>query len=124
MDDASARLDEAAQDRLLADDTPVIPAVGCCRDHRDERVKVGCAADTGDIAVLGKLGRDSDCVGRLALAVQIQNGAVDGLMGGAVKVTLTHHLDNVGDRIFAQKHRSDDRLLSRNIVRGRPILAA
>ncbi|CAB4937000.1 unannotated protein [freshwater metagenome] len=123
LHDSGAGLDEAAQDCLLADDAPVIAAIRGCRHHGDERVEVGGAADAGDVTALRELGSNGHRVSGLALAVKIEDGAVDGLVGRAVEIAFTHDLDDIGDGILAQEHGPNDRLLGSDVVRWCPILA-
>ena len=56
-------------------------------------------------------------VGRLALAVEVDHDVEDRLVGRAVEVGGTHDLDNVGDRVLAQQHAADDRLLGGDVLR-------
>ncbi len=69
LGDAGAGLDETPQDGLLAHDVRVVAGVRRGRDRRDERVEVRSAADPGDLATAGQLGRNRDRIGRLAAAV-------------------------------------------------------
>ena len=80
-------------------------------------MQVGRAADAAELADAGELGGDGDGVGRLAAAVEVEDGGVDELVGGAVEVALAQGLDDVGDRVLAQQHRAEDGLLGRDVLR-------
>jgi hypothetical protein len=57
-------------------------------------------------------------VGRLAAAVQIQDGVVDELIARPVEVPGAQPLQDVGDRVLAQQHAAEHRLLGGQILRG------
>ena len=107
-DNARACFDESTQDRLLAHDAAVVVGIRCSGHHRDEGVKVVGAANTGELTNTTELCSNSHGIGRFALAVQIEDRAVDDLVIRAVEVALTHQLDDVGDGILRQQHGADD----------------
>ena len=117
LDDAGADLDQAAEDGPLADDAGVVAGVGGGGHRGDERVQVGGAADAGEVAALGELGRDGHRVGRLAAAVQVEDDLVDQLVGGAVVVVRADDLEDVGDRVLGEQHAAQDALLGGDVVR-------
>jgi hypothetical protein len=41
-----------------------------------------------------------------------------------VELVGAQRLDDVGDRVFAQQHRTQNRLLGRNVLRGEPVTPA
>ena len=121
LHDPGARLDQAAQDRALLDDAGVVAGVGRGRHRGDERVQVRGAADPGDLAAPGELVGDGDGVGRLAPAVQVEDGLVDELVRRPVVVGGPDHLDHVRDGILGQQHPAEDALFRRDVVRRSPL---
>ncbi len=117
LHDPRARLDQAAQDRLLGDDPRVEAGVGRCRHRRQQRVQIGGSADAADLAEPGQLRGDGDRVGRLALAVEVDDHVEDRLVGGLVEVGRPHDLDDVGDRVLGQQHAAQHRLLGGDVLR-------
>ena len=67
-----------------------------------------------------QLSRHRDWVGRLALAVQVEDRLVDRLVGGAVHVVAERDLDDVGDGVLGQQHAAEDGLLGRDVLRRGP----
>ena len=86
-------------------------------------MQVGRAADARHLTGLAQCGGHCDGVGRLTATVEVDDGAVDGLMGRSVEVALAEGLDDVSDGIFTQQHRTKHALLSLNILRREPIEA-
>jgi hypothetical protein len=121
LDDARARLDQAAQDRPLPDDVGVVAGVGRRGHRRDERVQVRRAADPGERARAGELRRDRDRIGRLTPTVEVDHRVVDRLVGGPVEVARPQDLDDVGDRVLAEEHAAEDALLRHEVLRRRPV---
>ena len=117
LHDARSRLDQAAQDRPLAHDARVVLRVRRGRHHRHQGVQIRRAPDAGQLTDLGQLMGDRDRIGRLAFAVQVEDRAVDGGVGRTVEVGLADHLDDIGDRILAQHHRPEHRLLRGDVLR-------
>ena len=68
------------------DDAGVEAGVGRGRHAGQQRVQVRRAADPADLAEPGQLGRDGDRVGRLALAVEVDDDVEDRLVGRPVEV--------------------------------------
>jgi hypothetical protein len=121
LDDARAGLDEAAQDRPLADDLGVVAGVRRGRHTGDEGVDVRGPTDAGELSPLLQLGRQRHRVGRLAAPVQVEDRVVDGLVGGPVEVCSVQQLDDVGDGVLAQQHRPEHGLLGGDVLRRRAV---
>jgi len=81
-------------------------------------VQVGGAADSSDLAALGQLGCDRHRIGGLATAVEVEHDIEDCLVRGAVEVSTMQRLDDVSDRILAQHHAAEHRLLGVDVLRG------
>ena len=65
-----------------------------------------------------QLGRHGDRVGGLAARVQVEDRVVDALVCGTVEVAGTQDLQHVGDRVLAQQHSAQYRLLGGHVLRG------
>ncbi len=118
LHDARARLHKTAQQRLLRDDARVVPRVGCGRHRRDQRVQIRRSTDPAQQPAAIQLCRDRHRVGRLTAAVQIQDGVIDVLVRGPVEVARAQPLQHIGDRVLAQEHAAEDRLLGGGVLRG------
>jgi hypothetical protein len=79
-------------------------------------MQVDRPADPTDLAPPGQLGRHRDRVGWLALAVELEDGLEDQLVGRLVEVMAPDQLQHVGDGVLAHQHRTQDRLLRRQIL--------
>jgi hypothetical protein len=121
LGDLGARVDEPAQDRLLADDLGVVAGVGRDRHAGDQVVQVRRAADAIEVAAALQLGHDGNRIGRLAPTVQVDDRVIDDLVGRTVEVDATDRLDDVGDGVLRQQHRAQHRLLGRVISRRGPL---
>src|SRR5690606_3648422 len=86
LDDAGARFDQAAQDRLLRDDLGVEAGVGRGGDGLGQGDQLGGAADAPELAAAFEARGGGDRVGGFAAAVEVEDGVVDGLVRGAVEV--------------------------------------
>ena len=116
LHDAGAGGDQPPQGGALGDDLRVVPGVGRRGHGLDERDEVLGAADPHQLPGSGQLGRDGDGIGGLAAGVQIQDRVVDELMRRAVEIGRAHYLDDVGDRVLAEQHSAERRLLSWDIL--------
>ena len=94
----------------------VVAGVGGDGDAGDEGVEVRRAADPGQLAA-GQLGGDRDRVGRLAAAVEVEDGVVDQLVRRAVEVGAADDLDDVGDGVLAEQHGAEHGLLGVLVLR-------
>src|SRR5699024_5518038 len=56
-------------------------------------------------------------IGRLAAAVQVQDGVVDRLVRRPVEVVPAEHLDHIGDGVLGHQHAADDALLGGHVLR-------
>ena len=121
LDDPGSGLDEAPQRGLLGDDLGVVRGVRGGGDGRDQRVQVGGAAEADQVAPALQLRGDRDRVGGLAAAVEVEDALVDGLVRGAVEVVGPQDLDDVRDRVLAQEHAAEHRLLGGEVLRGLPV---
>ena len=121
LDDPGSGLDEAPQGGLLGDDLGVVRGVRGGGDGRDQRVQVGGAAEADQVAPALQLRGDRDRVGGLAAAVEVEDALVDGLVRGAVEVVGPQDLDDVRDRVLAQEHAAEHRLLGGEVLRGLPV---
>src|SRR5699024_5852456 len=117
LDDAGARLDQAAQLGALDHDLGVVAGVRGGGDHVDEVREIGAAAHPGELAALGELVRDGDQVSGFAAPVQVDDRFVDHLVRGAVEVVAAHRLDDVGDRVLGQHHAAEHAALGGEILR-------
>ncbi len=111
LHDAGAGVDEATQDGLLRDDLGVVRGVRGGGDGLGEGHEVGGAADAAQFAATIQFRRDRHRVGGLASAVEVEDRVVDGLVCGPVEVARAQHLEDVGDRVLAQQHAAEHRLL-------------
>src|SRR4051812_14660458 len=121
LHDAGAGLDQATEDRALANDLRVVAGVGCGGHRRDERVQVGRAADLGEQTFTGELGGDGDRVGRLAATVEVEDRVVDGLVRRAIEVAWLEDLDDIGDGVLGQQHPAEHALLGDDVLRWGPV---
>ncbi len=121
LHDARARLDEAAQDRTLADDARVVPGVGGGRHAGHQVVDVGRAADALELAALGQLRDDGDGVGGLAATVEVDDRLVDDLVRRAVEVRAADLLDDVRDGVLRQQHAAEHAHLGGDVLGRRPV---
>ncbi len=108
--DPGAGLDQAAQDGALVDDLRVVLGVGGGRDGVDQGVQVAGAAGPDEFTALGEFAGDGDRVGRLAAGVEVEDRAVDQLVGRAVVVVRFEDLDDVGDGVLGEQHAAEDGL--------------
>ena len=95
----------------------VVAGVGRGRHRRDQGVQIGRPADPAQQPAAVQLGGHRHRVGRLAPPVEIQDGVVDVLVRRAVEVAGPQPLQHVGDRVLAQQHAAQHRLLGREILR-------
>ena len=116
LHDAGAGRDQAAQHGLLGHDLGVIAGVRGRGHGLNQRDEVLGAADPHQLSGSGQFGRDGDGIGGLAARVQIEDRVVDELMRRAVEIGRAHYLDDVGDRVLAEQHSAERRLLSRDIL--------
>ena len=117
LHDARAGLDQAAQDRALADDLGVEAGVRRGGDGGDEGVEVRRPADARELPRGEEGVRHRDRVGRLSAAVQVEHRLVDRLVGRLVEVGAAEHLDDVSDRVLGQQHPAEDALLREQVLR-------
>ena len=113
-----AGLHQPAQQRLLGDDLRVVAGIGRRRHHRDQGVQIRRAADPAQQPATVQLGGHRHRVGRLPAPVEVQDGVVDVLVRRAVEVAGPQLLQHVGDRVLAQQHSAQYRLLGGQILRG------
>ena len=113
----SAGFHQPAQQRLLRDDLRVVAGVGGGRHRGDQGVHVRRPADPAQQPAAVQLGGHRHRVGRLAPPVEVQDGVVDVLVRRAVEVAGPQLLQHVGDRVLAQQHPAQHRLLGREILR-------
>ena len=116
LHDAGARLDKPPQDRTLLDDGGVVSRVGRRRDEGDERVEVGRTADPTDLSHPGQLSRHGDGIDGIAAAVDGDDGVVDRRVRWTVEVSLSQRLDDISNRILAEHHGAEHRLLGGNVL--------
>ena len=117
LGDPGARVDQPTQDRLLAHDVGVVGGVRGDRDARRERVEVRRATDAHQLTAPLQLGGGGDRVDRLASTVEVDHHVEDRLVGGSVEVTAADRLDDVGDRVLGQQHRTQHALLGVVVLR-------
>ena len=115
--DLAAGLDEAAQDRHLADDARVVAGVRRRGDERRQLVQADAAADVLELAALLELVDQGDRVDRLALRVQRDGGAVDLGVALAVEVARVEDLADDADGAGREHHRAKDGLLRVEVLR-------
>ena len=77
----------------------------------------GRPAELQQLATLGEVVGDGDRVDRLPAAVQVDDRVEEGLVRRPVEIDAAKDLDDVGDGVLGQKHGSEDRLLSRQVLR-------
>ena len=101
----------------LPHDAGVVAGVGRGGHRLQQGVQVRRAADPAELAALLQLGRDRHRVGRLAAAVEVEDGLVDQLVRRPVEVVPAHDLDDVGDGVLGQQHAAEDGLLGGEVLR-------
>ncbi len=116
LHDPGAGLHQSSQQRLLRDDAGVVAGVGGGRHGRDQGVQIGRSTDPAQQPAAVQFRGDRHRVGGLAPPVEIQDRVVDVLVGWTVEVTRPDALQDVGDRILAQQHSAQHRLLGRQIL--------
>ena len=109
--DLSARTDEAAERRRLANDARVVGRVRSRRDERRELVDPRPAADVLELAALLELVDERDRVDRLALGPEDERGLEDAPVALAVEILRVEDLADGGDRAGREHHRAEDGLL-------------
>lgn len=114
-------LDRLPQLPLVADDLGVVRGVRRRRHALDQGVQVGRAADLRDFATAGEFLPQRDRVDRLALAVHVDDGAVDRLVGGLVELVALEDLHDLGDGVLGQLHPAEDGLLGVLVLRRDPL---
>ena len=80
--------------------------------------RYGAPPTRQQLAVPVEFGGDSHRVGGLASTVEIQDHVIDVLVGGPVEVPGTQLFQHVGDRVLAQQHPTQHRLLGVEVLRG------
>ena len=80
-------------------------------------MQVGGSADPVDLAALGQLVRDRHGVRGFAPAVEVDDGLVDGLVGGPVEVLAAEDLHDVGDGVLGEHHAAQHGLLGQDVLR-------
>ena len=111
-----AGLHQAAQQRLLGDDSGVVPGVGRGGHGGDQGVQIRRPADALQQSAAVEFGGHRDGVGRLPAPVEIEDGVVDVLVRGAVEVAGTQLLEHVGDGVLAEQHAAEHRLLGGHVL--------
>ena len=81
-------------------------------------MQIRCPADAAQQPAAVQFGGHRDGVGGLAAAVQVQDRVVDVLVGGPVEVAGPQALEDIGDRVLAQQHATEHRLLGGEVLRG------
>jgi hypothetical protein len=119
--DVGRRADQPAQQRGLGDD----PGVGRGgRRRRDPVDKVGDREVPAHLlegpAALELLHR-GDRVDGIAAAVDLAQGVEDLRVRAPIEVGGTHDLDDVGDRVGREHHRSEHGFLGLEVLRGHPL---
>ena len=117
LDHPGAGLHQPAQQGLLGHDAGVVTGVGGGGHRGDQRVQIGGAADALEQTAPVQLGRHRHGVGGLTAPVEVQDGVVDVLVGGAVEIARAQLLQHVGDGVLAQQHAAEDRLLGSHVLR-------
>ena len=84
-------------------------------------MQVTGAADPRDFTTLGEFGSDRDRIRGFPAAIQLQDGGVDRLVRRSVEVRVTNKFDDVGDRVFAEQHRPEDRLFGGRVIGWGPV---
>ena len=120
LHDARAGFDEASKNGLLGDDLGVVAGIGRGGHGGDQGVQIGRAPDATQLARALELCGDCDGVGGFALAVQLEDRLIDGLVCRSVEVVGANLLDDVGDRVFREHHAAEDGLLGRHVLRRLP----
>ena len=83
-------------------------------------MQVRCAADPAQHPAPVQLRGYRHCVGGLPTAVQVQNRVVDVLVRRAVEVAGPQPFQHIGNRVLAQQHPAQHRLLGGQILRWLP----
>jgi len=121
LHDPGTRLHEPAQYRLLGHDARVVARVGRGGHPAHEGMQVGRAADPLQLLAAGKQVGHGDRVGRLAPAVEVEDGIENQLVGGPVEVRAAQDLHHVGDGLVGQQHPAEDALLGGDVLGGGPL---
>src|SRR5690606_2638342 len=116
LGDAGARLDQAAECGAFGDDARVVAGVGGDGDGGDAVVEV--EGGDGAFAALDELGVDGDGGDGFVVAVHVEDGVVDDLVGGPVEVGCGEVVGGVVDGVAGEEHGADDDLFGGDVVGG------
>lgn len=83
-------------------------------------MEVGRAAHPGQVAGLLQRRRGCHRIRGLALGVEVEDGGVDGLVGGLVEVLGLEGLHDVRDGVLGQQHPAQHALLGLDVLRRGP----
>src|SRR5918999_1449713 len=117
VDNLGAGVDEAAQRRGALDDARVVLDVDSGGNGVEQ---AGEIRETTRLVILPaslQLVREGDEVSRLALVIEIENGAIDQSVGGGVKVFRPQEGRHPDDGIPVDEKTAEHRLLRLHIVR-------
>ena len=121
LDDPRPRFDELPQQGALGDDRRVVADVGRRRHRLDQVVEVCRAPHPLQRPPLGHLVGDGDRVDGLAAREQVDDRAIDDLVGWPIEVVGLQPLGRLGYGVLGQQHPPEHRLLGVHILRREPI---
>src|SRR5690606_34886535 len=116
LGDAGARLGQAADCGAFGDDARVVAGVGGDGDGGDAVVEV--EGGDGAFAALDEFGVDGDGGDGFVVAVHVEDGVVDDLVGGPVEVGCGEVVGGVVDGVAGEEHGADDDLFGGDVVGG------
>src|SRR5690606_26748376 len=116
LGDAGARLHEAAECGAFGDDARVVAGVGGDGDGGDAVVEV--EGGDGAFAALDEFGVDGDGGDGFVVAVHVEDGVVDDLVGGPVEVGCGEVVGGVVGGVAGEEHGADDDLFGGDVVGG------
>ncbi len=121
LSDPDRGVHESAEDSLLTNEIGVVDGVRRHRDRCEQIVEIDGTPDLLELAESAEFPCDGDRIGRLALAEQVHDGVVDGLVVGAIEIGATEHFDDVRDGILAHHHCAEYGLLRLQILGRRAV---